>query len=100
MSEMQQHRADGPMTSSLSTKKNIDVAISRSRRFRKKAFCVSGKIIVIIHQELVERLGISEDTWIEEEETDSGISLTICNSLEQGKTVTNSQSTEGKHWES
>ena len=84
------------MTSPFSTEANIRVTIPCSR-FRKKVFCVSGKIIVVIHQELVERLGISEDTWIEEEKTDTGILLTICNSVEQEKIAPDTRSDEGKH---
>jgi hypothetical protein len=88
------------MTIPSSTRKNIDVTISSARRFRKKAFCVYWKIILIIHPELVERLGINEDTWIDEEEADNGISLTICNSSEQGNPVTEARSNEGNHKES
>ena len=65
------------MTVPNSTKKNIDVTIKHTRKFKKKAFCISGKTIVVIHQDLVERLGIREDTWIEEEETKDGILLKI-----------------------
>ena len=77
MSEVQQQRADIPMTVPLSTENNIGVTIQPSRGFRKRAFCISGKIILVIHQELVERLGINEDTWIDEVEADGGISINL-----------------------
>ena len=80
------------MTSSLSAKENIGVPIFSSRKFRRKAFSVSGKTLVVIHPELVKSLGINESTWFEEIETDSGVSLTICNSCEQEKTITNIRS--------
>jgi|tagenome__1003787_1003787.scaffolds.fasta_scaffold20986771_5 hypothetical protein len=79
MSEVQQRRANGPMTSPLSTKENIGVTISPSKRYLKKAFCVSGKTMTIIHQEIVEQLGINEGTWFKQEATNNGIVLTITN---------------------
>ena len=101
MSEVQQHRADdAPMTLPLSTEENIHVTISSTRRFRKKAFCVLGKTLVVIHPELVKSLGINEDTWFDEIETDSGISLTICNSREQEKIAIYTRSNEGPQRES
>jgi anaerobic selenocysteine-containing dehydrogenase len=84
------------MTLPLSSARDIDFTVSRSR-FRRQAFCISGKIILVIHPELVERLGINNGTWIEEEETDYGISLTICNSCEQDKVEMNTRGNEGKH---
>lgn len=72
------------MTSTLSSKKNIGVTIS-PKRFRKKAFSVCGKTLLVIHPELVKTLRINEDTWFDEIETDRGISLAICNSNEVKK---------------
>jgi len=73
------------MTSPLSTKENIGVTNSPPRIFRRKAFCVLGKTLVVIHPELVKSLRINDDTWIDEIETDRGILLTICNSSEVEK---------------
>ncbi len=87
MSEVQQQGADGPVTSSLSTEENIGVTITPPRKFRKKVFCVSGKTLIIIHPELVKSLRINEDTWIDETETDNGVSLTICNSSKEEKII-------------
>jgi hypothetical protein len=84
------------MTLPLSSEKNIDVAVSRSR-FIRQAFCVSGKTIIVIHPDLVDRLGINNGTWIEEEQTDHGISLTICSSHEQENVKTNTRTNEGNH---
>jgi hypothetical protein len=75
------------MTSSLSAKENIGVPIFSPRKFRRKAFSVSGKTLVVIHPELVKSLGINESTWFEEIETDRGILLAICNLSEQGTTM-------------
>ena len=73
MSETLQQGADEPMTSSLSTKENIGVPIFSPRKFRKKAFSVCGKTLLVIHPELVKSLGIKEDTWFDEIETHRGI---------------------------
>ena len=70
------------MTSPLSAEENIGLTNSHTRRFRKQAFSVSGKILIVIHPELVKSLRINENTWIDEIETDSGVSLKICNSSE------------------
>jgi hypothetical protein len=77
MSEVQKPGADASMTASISTKKDLDVSISNPRRFLKKAFLISGKSIVVIHQDIVDRLGINECTWFEEEITENGILLRI-----------------------
>ena len=45
------------------------------RTFLKKPFCVSGKTILVIHEEMVKRLGINEETWFEEELVKDGILL-------------------------
>ena len=71
--------ADTPMTEPISTKKNIDVAASRPRNFPKKVFCISGKTIIVIHEELVKLLGINEKTWFQEEVTENGILLRVIN---------------------
>ena len=65
------------MTTSVSSKKDIDVAISDGRKILKKAFHISGKTIVVIHPDLVERLRINDTTWFEEEIADNGILLRI-----------------------
>ena len=72
---MQKPGADAPMTIPISTKKNIDVTISHPEKFPKKAFCVSGKTILVIHEEIVKRLGINEQTWFQEELVEDGILL-------------------------
>jgi hypothetical protein len=75
MSEVQQLKADDvPMTSPLSSKENIGFTISSSRRFRRRAICISGKTLVVIHPELVKSLRINQDTWFDEIETESFIS--------------------------
>jgi hypothetical protein len=88
------------MKSSLPTKESTGTTISPPRRFRKRVFCVLGKTLIIIHPELVKSLRINEDTWFDEIETDSGVSLTICSLLEQEKTTTNTRSNESKDMES
>lgn len=100
MSEVQQYRADVPMTSPLSAEENIGLTNSLTRRFRKQAFSVSGKIVIVIHPELVKSLGINEGTWIDEIETDSGVSIKICNSSELENIGTSHESKEVKHQES
>ncbi|MGA9843161.1 MAG: hypothetical protein WBQ25_12665 [Nitrososphaeraceae archaeon] len=65
------------MTTSNSTKNNIDVPISFPTKFPKKVFRVSGKSIIVIHEDLVEQLGIDDQTWLEEEMTNDGILLRI-----------------------
>lgn len=80
MSEVQQRRADdASMTLPLSTEENIRVTISPPKRYLKKAFCVSGKTMTIIHQEIVKQLGINEGTWFEQEAVGNSILLTITN---------------------
>ena len=86
VSEAQQRGADTLMIVPLTTENNIDVTMKPTRKFRRKAFCVSGKTLVVIHPELVKSLRIDDDTWFDEVETESGVSLAICNSCEQGKT--------------
>ena len=63
------------MTTSNSTKKNIDVAMSYPKTFPKKPFCVSGKTILVIHEKIVKQLGINEQTWFQEEIVEDGILL-------------------------
>ena len=75
MSEVQKAGADTLMTVPVSTKKHIDVTISSREKFLKKVFCISGKTILVIHEQLVERLGINEETWFEEELVKNGILL-------------------------
>ena len=67
------------MTEPISTKKDIDVVISQPRILPKKVFCISGKTIIVIHEELVELLGINEKTWFQEELTENGILLRVIN---------------------
>jgi hypothetical protein len=87
------------MTIPLSTKEHIGLTAPPDRRFRKKAYSVSGKIIVVIHQDLVERLGINEETWIDQEETNGAISLTISNLSEQVNSMMEANSNESNHKE-
>ena len=75
------------MAPSLSKKKNIGVSVSSPGRFRKKVFRVFEKTLIVIHPELVKSLRINEDTWIDEMETDTGISLTICNPSKEEKII-------------
>jgi hypothetical protein len=44
---------------------------------KKKAYCIAGKIIVVIDQSLVNRLSINDDTWFEQEATEDGILLKV-----------------------
>ena len=70
-------RSSIDLTSPLSTTEDIRVSISNRRKFLKKAFHISGKTIVVIHPHMVERLGINDSTWLEEEITENGIFLRI-----------------------
>ena len=66
------------MTPPTSTKINIDVTLSTGEKFLKKAFRISGKTLVVIREELIDRFGINDDTWFKEEAADDGIFLRIC----------------------
>lgn len=87
------------MTSPLSPEENIGLTNSPTRRFRKQVFSVSGKILIVIHPAIVKSLGINENTWFDEIEIDSGVSLKICNSSEQENIGTNHESKEMKYQE-
>lgn len=43
----------------------------------KKALCIYDKTVVVIHESLVRRLEINENTWFEQETTENGILLKI-----------------------
>jgi hypothetical protein len=58
----------------LSTDKSFD---NKSNPPLKKAHIVSGKIFVVIDNNIVNQLGIDENTWFEQERAENGILLKI-----------------------
>ena len=85
MSEVQQQGADIPMTIPISISKDLDVPISSRRGHLKKPFRYCEKTIVVIHEEIVNRLGINDETWFEQEVTATGILLKIASLTEIGE---------------
>jgi hypothetical protein len=41
----------------------------------KRAYLISDRTLVVIAEEIVKRLGITEDTWFEQQEVDDGVML-------------------------
>jgi hypothetical protein len=58
----------------LSTDKSFD---NKSTPPLKQAHLVSGKIFVVIDNNIVDQLGIDENTWFQQERSENGISLKI-----------------------
>ena len=58
----------------LSTDKSFD---NKSTPPLKQAHLVSGKIFVVIDNNIVDQLGIDENTWFEQERSENGILLKI-----------------------
>jgi hypothetical protein len=58
----------------LSTDKSFD---NKSNPPLKKAHIVSGKIFVVIDNNIVNQLGIDENTWFQQERSENGILLKI-----------------------
>jgi len=50
---------------------------NKSTRPLKKAHLVSGKIFVVIDNNIVDQLGIDENTWFQQERSENGILLKI-----------------------
>ena len=57
-----------------STDKSFD---NKSNPPLKKAHIVSGKIFVVIDNNIVDQLGIDENTWFQQERSENGILLKI-----------------------
>jgi hypothetical protein len=43
----------------------------------KRAYRISDRTLVVIAEEIVKRLGITEDTWFQQEEVEGGIMLKV-----------------------
>jgi hypothetical protein len=61
----------GTATSAQDTNK----AIPPVKNPLKRAYLISDRTLVVIAEEIVKRLGITEDTWFEQQEVDDGVML-------------------------